>query len=209
MTSKIHTFDLAAHYPGFALRAKATWSAPRAALFGPSGSGKSSILEAILGLRSEVRGTVRLGGRDRHGLSTQDRGLAWVPQDAALFPHRSVRQNMLFAAAAKERIDEVAGALQIAHLLERRTTSLSGGERQRVALARALFNEPAVLLCDEPTGNLDVSTSEKIHELLIDLNRKTGQSMIVVTHDPILRREAARRVRIEQGRIGTEELAVD
>lgn len=184
MTAQAHQIDLSASYPGFQLRARASWSASRAALFGPSGSGKSSILEAMLGLRDEVRGTVRLGGRDRHGLSIRDRGLAWVPQDAALLPHRSVRQNLLFAAASGERIDEVAGALQIHHLLERRTTSLSGGERQRVALGRALLSGRDFLLLDEPLASLDRPLRKRVAEYLLEQSKRHSLSWLLVSHDP-------------------------
>jgi molybdate transport system ATP-binding protein len=125
----VNRIDLTADYPDFALRTRAEWDAPCTALFGASGAGKTTILEAICGLRPEVTGAVVLGGQRVDLLPAHERALGWVPQDAALFPHMSARENIEFslrfrgsAQAAKEAIV----ALELDGLLERRAVELSG-----------------------------------------------------------------------------------
>ncbi len=188
-----HAFALRAAWPGFTLDARAAWEAPIAALFGASGSGKSTIVEAIAGLRSGVSGEVTLCGRRVDGLRSDQRRVGWVPQEAAVFPHFSVRGNLQFAAAARGRAAEPArqaaasravDVLEISPLLDRGAGALSGGERQRVAIARALASAPDVLLLDEPLASVDRPLRARIVPFLSRLPEATGVPMVLVTHDP-------------------------
>lgn len=180
-------FRLEASWDGFRLEAEARWSASDAAIFGASGSGKSTILEAIAGLRPDVRGRVSLLGRPICHLPARARGIGWVPQDAALFPHLTVRGNLDFAvhvrgkgASAARAID----ALEIGHLLERRASALSGGERQRVAIARALCSSPSFLLLDEPLASIDRPLRMRILPFLERLRDDLKIPYLFVSHDP-------------------------
>src|SRR5262245_2060513 len=189
------SFALTTRYGDFQLDARAAWEAPATALFGASGSGKSTLLEALAGLRPEVRGEIVLGGRRVDGLPSRTRRVGWVPQDAALFPHLSVRGQLEFARRAaasravreRPRADAVQRAVEVLGLqplLERRAGALSGGERQRVAVARALASDPDVLLLDEPLAAVDRPLRARIVPFLAALPRATGVPMLVVTHDP-------------------------
>jgi molybdate transport system ATP-binding protein len=188
-------FSLAASYGDFRLDARAAWDAPATALFGASGSGKSTVLEALAGLRPEVRGEVVLGGRRVDGLASRERCVGWVPQDAALFPHLTVRGQLEFArhaaaGRARERppradaLDRAIEVLGLQPLLERRAPALSGGERQRTAVARALASDPDILLLDEPLAAVDRPLRARIVPFLAALPAATGVPMLVVTHDP-------------------------
>jgi molybdate/tungstate transport system ATP-binding protein len=167
-------------------------------LMGKTGSGKTTILEAICGLRDLEEGTVRLDGRDVTPLRPADRGIGYVPQDRALFQTLSVRQNLSFAPRVlgwgrdqiDDRVRELAALLGIAPLLDRSPRGLSGGEAQRVALGRALAARPKILLLDEPLSALDDKTWEGMVELLGEVRRATGVTTLHVTH----RREEARRL---------------
>ena len=189
------SFALSTRYGDFLLDARAAWDAPATALFGASGSGKSTLIEALAGLRPEVRGEIVLGGRRVDGLPARERRAGWVPQDAALFPHLSVRGQLEFArrAAASraldrppraDAVDRAIEVLELQPLLERRAGALSGGERQRVAVARALASDPDVLLLDEPLAAVDRPLRARIVPFLAALPRATGVPMLVVTHDP-------------------------
>ena len=167
------------------------------AIFGPSGSGKTTLLDAVAGLRPVANGEIEVGGRtlfssDRKiNLSPRDRGIGYVPQEGALFPHLSVRKNILFGAErgvngdnAKDIIMEhVLDLLEIAHLLPRPVTRLSGGEAQRVALARAILSRPSLLLLDEPLAALDIGLKERILPYLARVRDEFGIPMIYVTHN--------------------------
>jgi len=184
----MNRFDLSAHYPGFTLAAAARWQEPCVALFGPSGSGKSTIVEAIAGLRPEVRGEVRIGGERLDHLPPRRRRLGWVPQDAALFPHRSVARNIAYAAnraADPGLMRRVTDALELGPLLERRPHQLSGGERQRVALARALVREPRTLLLDEPLAAIDRPLRTRLVPFLRRIQAEFAVPMVIVSHDPL------------------------
>jgi molybdate transport system ATP-binding protein len=184
----MNTFSLRADYDGFRLAAEASWDAPAAALFGASGSGKTTIVEAIAGLRPEVTGEITLAGRRVDGLAPDRRRVGWVPQDAALFPHMTVRQNLAFAARTRGGQDAMARAieaLEIGALLERRAPELSGGERQRVAIARALSSLPDMLLLDEPLASIDRPLRARIVPFLAELPSRTGVPMVLVSHDPL------------------------
>ncbi|MEK7466531.1 MAG: ATP-binding cassette domain-containing protein [Planctomycetota bacterium] len=177
------TFDLRAEYPGFRLEAAASWASPATALFGASGSGKTTILEALAGLRPEVNGRFEAGGIRLDEMEVHDREIGWVPQDASLFPHLTTRGNIEFAGrsnASEAAID----ALELRPLLDRRATELSGGERQRVAVARALAAGPRLLLLDEPLAAVDRPMRARILPYLARIPAELGIPMLVVTHDP-------------------------
>lgn len=169
-----------------------------AVLMGKTGSGKTSLLESICGLRTVASGCIRVAGRDVTDWDPADRQLGYVPQDLALFPTMTVREHLAFAlrirrmgaAVIRERIAELADLLGIDALLPRRVTRLSGGEAQRVALGRALAFGPQVLLLDEPLSALDEATRHEMYALLKDLQRQTGVTTLHVTHS----REEARRL---------------
>jgi molybdate/tungstate transport system ATP-binding protein len=165
-------------------------------LMGRTGSGKTTILEAICGLRPVAGGTVSLMGRDVTGLKPAARGIGYVPQDMALFSTLTVRNHLAFALvvrrwghnAIEARVAQLAQLLGIGHLLKRKPHGLSGGESQRVALGRALAAEPDVLLLDEPLSALDDQTRGEMHELLRLIRRQAPLTVLHVTHN---RAEAA------------------
>lgn len=159
-------------------------------LMGKTGCGKSSILEAIAGLRPIVDGRIILGSRDVANLAPAERGIGYVPQDAALFSTMTIRDHLAFAliirkvapAEIDERVRELADWLGIAHLLGRRPAGLSGGEAQRVALGRALSFRPRYLLMDEPLSSLDESTRGLMVGLLQDIRKQGEVTILHVTH---------------------------
>lgn len=161
-----------------------------AVLMGKSGCGKTTILEAVAGLRPAAAGTITLAGRDVTHLRPMARNLGYVPQDGALFTTMTVRDNLAFAlevrgdshAVIEQRVSELAGWLEVTHLLERRPHFLSGGEKQRVALGRALASHPPVLLLDEPLSSLDDDTRDTLVELLIRLRAAREVTVLHVTH---------------------------
>ncbi|HEX8913711.1 MAG TPA: ATP-binding cassette domain-containing protein [Humisphaera sp.] len=160
-------------------------------LMGRTGCGKTSVLEAVAGLRRVLAGAVRLNGVDVTTLKPAERGVGYVPQDLALFPTMSVREHLAFGPTihrwprqeVEARVDELAGLLSIRHLLDRRPQGLSGGEAQRTALGRALAARPAVLLLDEPFSALDDSTRSEMIELMRAVRSATGVTALHVTHN--------------------------
>jgi ABC-type Fe3+/spermidine/putrescine transport system ATPase subunit len=158
-------------------------------VLGPSGAGKTMLLETISGLRPHRRGQIRLAGADLTGLAPERRGIGLVFQDAALFPHLSVRENILFGPRVRGRGADTAAAdsllrrLGIGHLAGRSPRMLSGGERQRVALARALAIRPGLLLLDEPLSALDQPTREEMRALLQEVLAGLDIPAVHVTHD--------------------------
>jgi molybdate transport system ATP-binding protein len=183
-----HAFDLKARQAGFELDARAEWKAPCTALFGASGAGKTTILEAIAGARPEVSGAVTLSARRVDGLPSRERRIGWVPQDASLFPHLTAAANVAFGArwrgdeaAAQDAID----ALEIGTIMGRSARELSGGERQRVALARALASRPSFLLLDEPLASIDRPLRARVLPFLAAIPSRRGIPMLLVTHDPL------------------------
>ncbi|ACS80474.1 ABC transporter ATP-binding protein [Maridesulfovibrio salexigens] len=160
-------------------------------LLGPTGSGKSMLLETIAGLVPVSSGSIKISGSEIAHLPPEKRGLSIVYQDYALFPHLSVLENITFGAkykgisedSAVRKAEELAEKLNISHLLTRTPLHLSGGERQRAAIARALLVDPAVLLLDEPLSALDPAFRQEVQDLLKDLHRETGITFVMVTHD--------------------------
>jgi len=167
-------------------------------LMGKTGSGKTTILEALCGLREISAGRILLDGKDVTTLRPADRGIGYVPQDRALFQTMTVRQNLAFAPSIRRwspaetdaRVAELAELLRIVPLLDRLPAGLSGGEAQRVALGRALAAKPKILLLDEPLNALDDETWEGMIGLLGQIRKATGVTTLHVTH----RREEARRL---------------
>lgn len=160
------------------------------ALLGPSGSGKTTCLEIMAGLRGADAGRVWIGGRDVTGVPAERREVSYLPQDVALFPHLSVRGNILFAARMRrlapdaERWRQLCTMLDIVPLLDRADVrSLSGGEAQRVAIARALVVPPQVLFLDECFGALDAPLRRRLARQFRDLRKLTGTTTVLVTHD--------------------------
>ncbi|HEY0640118.1 MAG TPA: ABC transporter ATP-binding protein [Pseudonocardiaceae bacterium] len=162
-------------------------------IVGPSGSGKSTLLRAVAGLESLDAGRVLIGGRDVTGVPAGRRDVAMVFQDAALFPHLDVAANIGIGERARgtrrrevaARVREVAGTLDVEHLLRRMPAELSGGERQRVALARAMIRSPRVCLLDEPLAFVDAELRLRMRGEIRAVQRSLGVPMVHVTHDQV------------------------
>jgi spermidine/putrescine transport system ATP-binding protein len=161
------------------------------ALLGPSGCGKTTTLRVIAGFEDPTAGEVMLRGRPVLGIPAFHRPVNTVFQDYALFPHMTVRQNVMFGLAmarvpeteARRRADEALELVRLPNVGDRRPSQLSGGQRQRVALARALVNRPAVLLLDEPLGALDLKLRKAMQSELKALQQQVGITFVYVTHD--------------------------
>ena len=160
---------------------------------GPSGCGKSTVLRLLAGLEEATRGDLRIGGQVVNHLPPQQRNVAMVFQDYALYPYLSVRGNLEFPLKMRRlprpeirrRVEQVAAMLGMAELLERLPRQLSGGQRQRVAMGRALVRDPAVFLLDEPLSNLDAKLRVQVRAEIGELQQRTGATMIYVTHDQV------------------------
>ena len=160
-------------------------------LVGKSGCGKTTLLEAVCGLRSINAGRILLGGQEVTSCKPGERGVGYVPQDGALFPHLSVAKQLAFSLVLRKtepsrisrRVEELADRLDISHLLDRMPDALSGGECQRVALGRALSIRPKFLCLDEPLSALDDETHDEIFELLLQTVKGTGVTLLHITHN--------------------------
>jgi len=161
-----------------------------AVLMGKTGCGKTSIMEAICGLRSLQEGSIHLMQRDVTRLKPAQRGVGFVPQDRALFSTMTVRDNLSFSlmlrkwnpSSIDQRVNQLAELLGLNHLLNRKPAGLSGGEAQRVALGRALAARPAILCLDEPLSALDDETRDEMHALLQSVREHTEVTTLHVTH---------------------------
>jgi ABC-type sugar transport system ATPase subunit len=180
------------------------------ALLGPSGSGKSTLLRAILGLTPISSGTIRIGAHGNERTPPEERNLAMVFQDLALWPHMTVRQNLAFGLEVKKvdraererRIRSVLETVGLGGFEDRRPDQLSGGEQQRVALARALVLDPAAMLFDEPFASLDIILEAELLGLVHRLLRTRKMTALFVTHDPREAKIIADRLAIlEAGKI--------
>ena len=183
------------------------------ALMGPSGSGKTTLLNLIAGLDQPTEGEVTVAGERIDRLSGtrlanwRARHIGFVFQFYNLLPVLSAEKNvevplLLTKLSAKQRKQNVQAALQLVGLADRAThkpTELSGGQQQRVSIARALVADPTLLVCDEPTGDLDRESAEEILKLLQMLNRTQGKTIIMVTHDPLAADHASRTLHVDKG----------
>jgi putative ABC transport system ATP-binding protein len=188
------------------------------AIVGASGSGKSTLLSIVAGLDTPSRGTVRLGGQDLFSMDEDSRAalraekVGFVFQSFQLLGNLSALENVMLPLelagrkdarkAASQMLDRVGLAQRLGHYPK----VLSGGEQQRVALARAFVVQPAVLLADEPTGSLDFATGETVMQLMFDLNRELGTTLVLVTHDRAIAARCRRRITIEAGCVATDEI---
>lgn len=184
-----------------------------AAIVGASGSGKSTLLSIIAGLDTPSSGTVRLGGVDLFSMdedaraAVRARQVGFVFQSFQLLGNLTALENVMLPLELAARKDarkdatEMLGRVGLSSRLGAYPKVLSGGEQQRVALARAFVVHPAVLLADEPTGSLDFATGEKIMELMFELNREQGTTLVLVTHDRAIADRCQRRITIEAGRL--------
>ena len=209
MTDSTGTLDILRDID-FSLAARET-----AAIVGASGSGKSTLLSIIAGLDTPSRGTVRLAGQDLFAIDEDDRAalraqkVGFVFQSFQLMGNLTALENVMLPLELADRRDSRRAATDmltrvgLAQRLGHYPKVLSGGEQQRVALARAFVVQPAVLLADEPTGCLDFATGETVMELMFDLNREQGTTLVLVTHDAGIAARCERRITIEAGRIAS------
>ncbi|WP_087745980.1 MULTISPECIES: ABC transporter ATP-binding protein [unclassified Acidovorax] len=185
------------------------------AIVGASGSGKSTLLSIIAGLDTPTRGTVRLDGQDLFALSEDGRAalraqkVGFVFQSFQLMGNLTALENVMLPLELASRSDARKAATEmlkhvgLGQRLGHYPKVLSGGEQQRVALARAFVMQPAVLLADEPTGSLDFATGETIMQLMFDLNREQGTTLVLVTHDRGIAQRCERVISIVAGRVST------
>lgn len=180
--------DLVLPLAEFALEVTVEMHARTTALFGPSGAGKTSLLEVVAGLRTPVAGRIELNRRIVFDAAANVfvpprlRRVGYVAQDDALFPHLSVRQNVFYGAARAPKHAHAIEVLEIATLMDRGVRQLSGGERKRVALARALLSDPEILLLDEPLAGIDAALRTRVLEYLIRVRDEFPVPMLFVTH---------------------------
>jgi putative ABC transport system ATP-binding protein len=188
------------------------------AILGPSGSGKSSLMAVMTGLERASGGLVQIAGQDfsaldEDGLALARRGrIGIVLQAFHLIPTMNALENVMVPlelagiATAQASAERELQAVGLGHRLDHYPSQLSGGEQQRVAIARAAAGEPPVLFADEPTGNLDGSTGAAIIDLLFDLNRQRGSTLVLITHDEALASRCGRVIRMRDGLIETDSL---
>lgn len=187
------------------------------AIIGPSGSGKSTLFHILGGLTPPTSGSIHIDGRDLLAMSESDRTnlrketVGFVFQKYNLLPTLSAADNIAIArniagknGAPDPQFDEILKLLGLSSRLHHKPRAMSGGEQQRVAIARAIVNHPAILLADEPTGNLDTVNSDAVLNLLQDLNRRLGQTILMITHNPEAAAYAHRTIRMRDGRVVEE-----
>jgi putative ABC transport system ATP-binding protein len=183
-------------------------------IVGPSGSGKSTLFHIIGGLTPPTAGQVRVAGQDLASMTDADRtrmrkrSVGFVFQKFNLLPNLTARHNIAVArfiagntGPLDGQFEEVLGLLGVAQRLDHKPAALSGGEQQRIAIARAIVNHPAILLADEPTGNLDSENSKAVLEVLRGLNERLGQTILMITHNPEAAAYGHRTVNMRDGQI--------
>ena len=220
MTPVIRMSGLAYTYPGpppvRALQPLdlVVWPGEHVAITGPSGSGKSTLLNLVGLLDRPTGGTIEIDGLEvgaapeRRRAAVRARRIGFVFQSFHLLPHRTAVENVMLAQIyadvprRRRRSTALASLAQVGlgQRADALPTALSGGERQRVAIARALVNHPSLLLCDEPTGNLDTATTSELSDLLAGLHRE-GATLLVITHNPAVAERAQRRITIRDGEL--------
>jgi multiple sugar transport system ATP-binding protein len=176
-------------------------------LVGPSGSGKSTALRMLAGLEDIDEGSIEIGGKDMTGVPSKDRDIAMVFQNYALYPNKTVAENMGFAlklrgVSADERrkkVEEAAKVLDLTEYLDRKPAKLSGGQRQRVAMGRAIVREPQVFCMDEPLSNLDAKLRVQTRTQIAALQRRLGTTTVYVTHDQVEAMTMGDRVAVLKG----------
>jgi putative ABC transport system ATP-binding protein len=183
------------------------------AIVGPSGSGKTTLLGLCAGLDIPTSGSVRLAGRELGALNEDDRArlrseeVGFVFQNFQLLSTLTALENVMVPLElrggrnSRKTAADLLGKVGLAERLEHYPAQLSGGEQQRVALARAFLNQPKILFADEPTGNLDAETSDRIVDLLFDLNASSGTALVLVTHNLDLARKAGRIIHLKGGKL--------
>ncbi len=183
------------------------------AIIGPSGSGKTSLLLVLTGLETPDSGSVTFDGIDLHAQSKDARAdlrrdrIGIVFQNFHLIPSLTARENVALpldiagADNARGRAATLLERVGLGHRMDHYPNAMSGGERQRVALARALIHQPALMVADEPTGNLDNQTGDAVADLLFELNQENDATLILVTHDPALAARCQRQVRLHDGQL--------
>jgi len=210
------TLDFTVRQGEFLLEIHEHFESSAVAVVGPSGAGKTTVLDAIAGLRRPETGRIRVRGRTLfdadHGidLSPPERRVGYVPQDVALFPHLNVRSNILYGTGrgVAPPIERVLALLEIEQLTGRRVAGLSGGERQRVALARAVMSGPELLLLDEPLAAVDTALRERILPYIERVRDELGTPVLYVSHSADeVRRIADCVVVLESGRVQRVESA--
>lgn len=176
---------------------------------GPSGCGKTTTLRMIAGFETPSSGQILVDGVDITNVPANERGLGFVFQNYALFPHMTIFDNVAYGLKIRgeskdtmaTKVREALALVGLTKAEQRYPSQLSGGEQQRVAIARALINSPAVLLADEPSGNLDSKNREEIHQLFFTLRDTLGQTVVIVTHDEQLARMSDREIVMIDGMI--------
>ncbi|MEN3366332.1 MAG: putative transport system ATP-binding protein [Burkholderiales bacterium] len=183
------------------------------AIVGASGSGKSTLLGLLAGLDTPSAGTVKLDGTDIFAMDEDGRAglrqakLGFVFQSFQLLAHLNAVENVMLPlelrreAHAKEKAEAMLGRVGLSSRLRHYPKYLSGGEQQRVALARAFVTKPPLLFADEPTGSLDAATGESVIQLMFELNRERGSTLVLVTHDPSIAARCERTITIAAGRL--------
>ncbi len=183
------------------------------AIIGPSGSGKTSLLLVLTGLETPDSGSVIFDGVELHAQSNDARAdlrrdkIGIVFQNFHLIPSLTAHENVALpldiagADNARARAAELLDRVGLGHRKDHYPNAMSGGERQRVALARALIHQPALMVADEPTGNLDNQTGDAVADLLFELNKENDATLILVTHDPALAARCRRQVRLHEGQL--------
>jgi sn-glycerol 3-phosphate transport system ATP-binding protein len=211
--SRIDIHQLAKHWADVPAVDQVSFTVPEGSLtvlLGPSGCGKSTILRLIAGLETTTAGSIAIGGKDVTHRDPADRGVSMVFQSYALFPHLTVRENILFGLKVRRvtkddrraRLEKAARMVGLSELLNRKPSQLSGGQRQRVALARSIVSRRPVCLMDEPLSNLDAKLRAEMRDEIRSLQQKLGLTMVYVTHDQVEAMTMADQVvLLQQGRV--------